>query len=215
MMYPNNGGLNAFEQVSSGEKFDLAQAVVAGSIGAVTGAFGGSAIGLPGMVAGTVAISTAVTFAAKSTEVGILQVKKSRQDGDSTGEVINDVVNSIFNNGGEIIGFAPLTKAAGYASGALTESFANTVKTTFDMTRLDAGFLPSVNQAVKAGLYESGGGFAYRFGKGFKTSMSMPTSKFGYAISYGFAAYEAGNTVYSAFSNNPIQRAKDRGYRLS
>lgn len=55
-------------------------------------------------VATTMAISTAVTVAAKTAEVATLQAKKSKNDGDSTTEMLDDVVNAVFDNGAKIIG---------------------------------------------------------------------------------------------------------------
>ena len=61
-----------------------------------------------GSVAGTIAISSAITLASKTAEVTALQIKKSKNDGDSSGEIFSDVVDSIFGNGGKIIGLTIL-----------------------------------------------------------------------------------------------------------
>ena len=73
-------------------------------------------------VAATIAITSAITFTAKATEVGILQYKKSKADGDTSEEVFSDVVDVIFGNGLKIIGFTPLTKLGGFASGFYSQS---------------------------------------------------------------------------------------------
>ena len=75
-----------------------------------------------GSVAATIAITSAITFTAKATEVGILQYKKSKADGDTSEEVFSDVVDAIFGNGLKIIGFTPLTKLGGFASGFYSQS---------------------------------------------------------------------------------------------
>ena len=91
-----------------------------------------------GSVAGVAAISAAVTIAARATEVAILQAKKSKSSSQnaggkpsgstsynnenspgggesnpqkSNGQVAVDVIESIFDNGLQIIGITPFTKA--------------------------------------------------------------------------------------------------------
>lgn len=44
--------------------------------------------------------------------------------------------------------------------------------------------------------------------------MRMPTSKLGYAISYGFAAIDVISALISVFSSDPSKRAEQRGYIL-
>ena len=91
-----------------------------------------------GSVAGVAAISAAVTIAARATEVAVLQVKKSKNSSQNTGgktsgntsknsgnspggggsnsqksngQVAVDVTESLFDNGLQIIGITPFTKA--------------------------------------------------------------------------------------------------------
>ena len=39
-------------------------------------------------------------------------------------------------------------------------------------------------------------------------------TKGGKVVSYGFAAYACGQTIYSLFCNDPIERANRTGYKL-
>lgn len=88
--------------------------------GAVIGGVGGGLIGATGgviatygltSVAGTAMITTTATVAAKATEVSVLQVKKSSNEGQSGWQVTNNCVESLFNNGGKILS-PTLTKSA-------------------------------------------------------------------------------------------------------
>ena len=62
----------------------------------------------------TIVISSAVTIGAKVVEVAALQGKKSVKKKE---QIASDVVNSVFDNGGKIIGTTPVTKTVGYATG--------------------------------------------------------------------------------------------------
>ena len=68
-----------------------------------------------GSVAGVAMISATVTMAARATEVGILQGRKSAKEGRTSGKIATDVVEAIFDNGSKIIGLTPVTKSAGIA----------------------------------------------------------------------------------------------------
>lgn len=72
-------------------------AVVVVSVAATIATFGATS------VAGTMAISASITIACTTTEVISLQVKKSKQDGDSGGEIFDDVVDSLYDNGSRIV----------------------------------------------------------------------------------------------------------------
>ena len=157
-----------------------------------------------GSVAGTIAISAAITFAARTAEVTSLQIKKSRNDGDSTDEVISDVVDAIFGNGAKIIGGTPITKSLGFASGVYSQS--NIFVQTMQLIKVD-GF--NLKNFVGTSLYSVGERL-----KNIGTYMKMPTSVSGYIIAYGFAAWSVGDAIYSASVNDPDKRAKERGYRL-
>ena len=172
-------------------------AVVAVSVVATVATFGAAS------VAGTIAITSAITIAAKATEVAVLQGKKSSQDGDSTVEVIDDMVNTVFDYGGDIIGLTPYTKAAGFGSGFYSQSVP--FQDSLELMKLDGSLrgLPS----------SAAGEFVNRF-KNAKEFLSMPTSKVSFAVSYGFAAIAVGNTIYSCFTSDPVARAESLGYAL-
>ncbi|MBO5021784.1 MAG: RHS repeat-associated core domain-containing protein, partial [Clostridia bacterium] len=108
-------------------------AVVVAAVAVTVSTFGA------GSVAGVAAISAAVTIAAKATEVAVLQVKKSKNSSQNTGrkttgnnssnggngssggggsntqkssgQVAVDVTEALFDNGLQIIGITPFTKA--------------------------------------------------------------------------------------------------------
>lgn len=172
-------------------------AVIAVSVVATVATFGAAS------VAGTIAITSAITIAAKATEVAVLQGKKSTQDGDSTVEVIDDMVNTAFDYGGDIIGLTPITKAAGFGSGFYSQSAP--FQDSLELMKLDGSLrgLPS----------SAAGEFVNRF-KNAKEFLSMTTSKSSFIISYGFAAIAAGNTIYSCFTSDPVARAESLGYAL-
>lgn len=51
-----------------------------------------------GSVTGTIAITIAITMGSKAIEVGSLQYKKRKQDGDSESEIFSDIVDSLWKN---------------------------------------------------------------------------------------------------------------------
>ena len=172
-------------------------AIIVVSVVATVATFGAAS------VAGTIVITSAITIAAKATEVAVLQGKKSTQDGDDASNVIDDMVNSVFDNGAKIIGITPATKAIGFGSGFYSQSAP--FQDSLELMKLDGSLkgLPS----------SAAGEFINRF-RNAREFLSMPTSKMGYFISYGFAAIAVGNTIYSCFASNPAKRAAKRGYSL-
>lgn len=65
-----------------------------------------------GSVAGAAMISATATLAARTTEVVALQVKKGKQEGKSTSQIVKDSFESVYDNGKRIVGFTPATKGA-------------------------------------------------------------------------------------------------------
>ncbi len=157
-----------------------------------------------GSVAGTIAISSAITIAAKTTEVAALQIKKSKQDGDSAQDIVGDVIDSIFDNGASEIGLLPITKTAGYLSGFFNQSMP--FQDTLELMKLD-GF------NARNFMSSAGGEMLYRL-KNPMEFLSMSASTYSSILSYGFAAYNVGNAIYSCFTNDPVKRAKQRNYTL-
>ena len=155
-------------------------------------------------VAGTIAISSAITLAARTAEVTTLQIKKSKQDGDSGIEIFNDTIDALFANIPQIIGAIPITKIGGYAFGLFNES--SIYASTINLMKMDRFHLSTFLGCAGYSLIE-------RF-KNIKTYMGMETGKLGYIISYGFAAREVGNMFYSFASSDPKTRADKRKYVL-
>ena len=117
------GGIAAYKSAkSSGSKgsdlfWKTAKGIGKGMvIGGVAGGLGGAAGGVvatygAGSIAGTAAISSTATVAARTTEVVTLQTRKSVSEQRTTWQIVDDNINSVFSNGGSII--APMaTKAA-------------------------------------------------------------------------------------------------------
>lgn len=166
--------------------------------GAVVGGVGGGLIGATGgivatfgagSIAGTAAISGAITTASKATEVGILQYKKSKNEGKSSSQITRNVVESLFNNGVSIAGFSVASK-----TGLTTAKYAYG---KFDRYVFSKAYKASNRRMPPFGKY-----------------LQKPVSTFGKTLSYTFAACNVVNTVYSAFSKDPEKRAIRRGYTL-
>ena len=191
------GGVSSYKSAKEEGKTgsDLFWSTAAGiGKGAVVGGVGGGLIGAAGgvvatygaaSVAGTVAISSGITITSKAAEVGILQYKKSKNEGKCNSQITNNVISSLFNNGDKIVGRSLLTKSGGTAFGY------GVARTKYEFTNLSAKVL----------------------GKKLSFSQYM-TSVGGKAISYGFAGLAVANTIKSAISKDPEKRAERRGYRL-
>lgn len=63
-----------------------------------------------GSVAGVAMISTSITFAARTVEVAALQIKKGKEEKKEGVQIAKDTFESIFDNGGKIIGITPFSK---------------------------------------------------------------------------------------------------------
>ena len=173
--------------------------VVAVAVAVTVASFGA------GSVAGVAAISAAITISARATEVVVLQAKKSKGSPQNTGgkangnnsksnenspdsgggntqknnkEIAVDVVESLFDNGLQIIGTTPFTKAGGIGLNHL------------------------LNQEVSKIFGET-------------TALSSTLSSTGgKVVPYAFATYAWYNTIISIFSDDPVERAEQRGYTL-
>ncbi len=157
-----------------------------------------------GSVASTIAITSAITLAAKTTEVAILQTKKSISDGDNFSNAVSDLVDSVFLNSIKIIGMTPLTKTAGFASGFYDQSF--TFANSLELIKAD-GF----------NVKNLAGSAAYAVKERFSNVgeyLNMPSGVSGYILSYGFSAIEIGHAICSAVTNDYEKRAIQRGYKL-
>ena len=62
-------------------------------------------------------------------------------------------------------------------------------------------------------MSSAGGEMLYRL-KNPMEFLSMSASTYSSILSYGFAAYNVGNAIYSCFTNDPVKRAKQRNYTL-
>ena len=155
-------------------------------------------------VAGTIAITSAITIGAKVTEVGVLQYKKSKADGDTGMEIFGDVVDAIFGNADNIIGWTAVKKTLGFASGFYSQSsiFANAMQ----LIKVDGFHLGTFLGSAAYSVLD-------RF-KHFGDYMSMTTSKMGYVTGYGFALYNVGWTIGAMASDDYEWIADFRGYEL-
>ena len=174
-------------------------AVIVAAVAITVSSFGAAS------VAGVAAISAAITIAARATEVSILQVRKSKSSAQNADEktggntnsnnrnshsgrgsdtrkrkkqVATDVTESLFDNGLQIIGITPFTKAG------------------------SIGFKHVLNQQVSK-----------IFGKTTTLSSTLAATG-GKVVPYAFAAYAWCNTIISIFSDDPVNRAEQRGYTL-
>jgi len=176
----------------------LAAVVIVAATVATVATFGATS------VAGTIAITSAVTVAAKTVEVGTLQYKKSVQDGDEGGEIFTDVVDSIFGNGNNIIGWTPVTKTGGYAIGVFSET--NTFQECFELMKIDGFSFKNFMGITFSSVKER---FLYA-----KEYLGMPTGKLGYAVSYGMAGINVASAIMAFIVKDPIAYANWRGYKL-
>ena len=131
-----------------------------------------------GSVAGVAMITASATIAAKATEVTVLQVKKGKEEGKSTGQIAKNCVEALYDNGSKIIGITPVTKSLGVA----------------------------VNHILNVKV-------AKIFGESHKLSTTLKSTG-GKAMPYVWVAVAWIRTGVSAFSKNPTERAKARGYVL-
>ncbi len=72
-----------------------------------------------GSVAGVAMITATATLAARTTEVAVLQAKKGKMEGKSGSEIAKDTMESIYDNGGKIVGYTPYTKSVGIGANHL------------------------------------------------------------------------------------------------
>ena len=66
-----------------------------------------------GSVAGVAMISATANMAIKTAEVATLQAKKGLNEGKNASQIAKDCAEAIYDNGRQIIGLTPATKAAG------------------------------------------------------------------------------------------------------
>ena len=95
------------EWIEKAATLGAAAIATVGAVAVTVVAFGAAS------VAGVVAITAALTVAARTTEVAILQARKSSSENKNGGEIAIDVVEAIYDNGQDIVGKLPYTKSAG------------------------------------------------------------------------------------------------------
>ena len=146
-MYCENNSIAGFDPNGNINwlKFGAIALVAATVIVATVATFGASS------VAGTIAITSTITLAAITAEVTTLQIKKSIDDGDSSGEIFSDVVDAISGNAITIFGFTPFTKSAGYFAGIYNQS--NVLNETLQLIKFDGfnlkNFVGGISYALK------------------------------------------------------------------
>ena len=155
-------------------------------------------------IATTIVKTSAITIAAKATEVAVLQWKKSTSEGKGAGQVATDIIESVFDNGVGVIAKTVVAKTAGYAMGFYSQS--SSFKDVMQLQEMDGYNLKTL---AGAAMYEIANRFA-----DLKYCVSAKATKTSMAISYGWAGLNVANTLISIFEDNPIQRANSRGYTL-
>ena len=161
-----------------------------------------------GSVAGVAMITGALTIAAKATEVAILQAKKSTSTRSS-----NSGKSSSGNSSGGGNG-----SSGGGSSGGGKKSGGQVAADVIDAV-FNNGITILTPSATKA--LTTGAAFAKDdlfnnpvLNSNFNKFITGPAKPLGMVTAYGFAAYAWGQTTISIFSDDPAQRAMDRGYRL-
>lgn len=155
-------------------------------------------------VAGTIAITSTITIASKTLAVGVLQYKKSKQDGDSSEDIATDIIDALFYNGFETIGKTIRTKTLGFSAGIYSQS--QIMQDYFLLSKID-GY--NIRRFTGSSTYA----FADRI-KNIGTYMKMLPTKFGYLVGYGFAALSVVDTVISCVWDDPEERVKFKGYKI-
>jgi hypothetical protein len=153
-------------------------------------------------------ITGALTIAAKATEVAILQAKKSTSTRSS-----NSGKSSSGNSSGGGNG-----SSGGGSSGGGKKSGGQVAADVIDAV-FNNGITILTPSATKA--LTTGAAFAKDdlfnnpvLNSNFNKFITGPAKPLGMVTAYGFAAYAWGQTTISIFSDDPAQRAMDRGYRL-
>ena len=155
-------------------------------------------------IAATIVVSSAITIAAKATEVAVLQGKKSASEGKDTGQVATDIIESVFDNGVGTVAKTAVTKTAGYATGFYSQS--SSFQDVMMLQKMDSYNLKTLAGAATHEI-------ANRF-TDLNYCVSAKASTGSMLISYGFAGLNVVNTVISIFADDPVQRATSRGYTL-
>ena len=175
-------------------------AVVVAAVAITVSTFGA------GSVAGVAAISAAVTIAARATEVVALQVKKSKSSSNNVGgknKVSNSSKSERDPSGGKM---GKEQKSNGQVAADVTEAlFDNGLKIIGITPFIKAGSIGAnhiLNQQV-SGIF--GETTTLRF------TLSATGGKF---VPYAFSVYAWCKTTISIFSDDPVQRAEERGYTL-
>ncbi len=167
-----------------------------------------------GSVAGVAAITAAATIAARATEVAVLQVKKSTSDvkspsGGNSGSGFRKSTGSSGKNssgGRNSSGSSSGKKSGGEVVGDVFEAL-------YDNGGTIIGITPAIKSITVGGQYVLDKQVAKIFAEK-ATLKSTLSSVGGKVIPYAFVAYAWGQTTISIFSDDPVQRAEDRGYKL-
>lgn len=171
-------------------------AVVVAAVAVTVSTFGAGSVA---------AISAAVTIAARATEVAVLQVKKSKNASQNTGGKTsgNTSKNSGNSPGG---GGSSTQKSNGQVAVDVTESLFHNGLQIIGITPFtkagSIGFNHILNQQVSEIFGET------------TTLRSTLSATGGKVVPYAFAAYAWCKTTISIFSDDPVQRAEQRGYTL-
>ena len=114
--YCFNNPINMFDETGAWPKWIKKAFAVAATAVTVIAATAITVVTFgPGSVAGVAMLTATATFAAKTTEVAILQVKKGKAEGKSASQIAKDTIESVYDNGLKIIGPTSVTKFTGIA----------------------------------------------------------------------------------------------------
>ena len=164
-----------------------------------------------GSVAGVAVISSAISIAAKTTEVVALQAKKSVNDG-KNGENHSGGGNGASGGGGSG------GNKSGSGSSNERKSGGQVVTDVVDAV-FDNGLKilsPSATKVITTGASFIKDDLFNNpvLNSDFSGFMAGSASKLSMATAYGFSAFAWIQTTISIFSDDPVHRAEQRGYKL-
>ena len=165
-----------------------------------------------GSVAGVAMITGALCIAARATEVAVLQVKKSINDNKSSSGSsppsgsISSSNSSGGGNGSSGGGSSGEKKSVSDITGDVFEALFDNGKKIIGITPFTKAGGIGTNHIVNNEVSKIFGETAT-----FSSTLKMAGGK---VVPWSFAAYNWGQTTISIFSDDPVQRAADRGYKL-
>ena len=171
-------------------------AVVVAAVAITVSTFGA------GSIAGVTAISAAVTIAARATEVAVLQAKKSKSSSK------NAVGSNNLNSGGTSSG-----RGGNNTNNSIRQVGVGVTESLFDNGLKIIGITPFTKAGSIGVNYILDKQISKMFGET-ATLHSTLSATGGKVFPYLFAASAWCQTTISIFSDDPVERAEQRGYTL-